>query len=386
MKRVGFFILLLVLLVALTAGFWGFVHESKSDPEPTLMVRDVLSISDTTGFTRATEPRKFVFPTDHGPHPDFKTEWWYVTGNLTTMGGRKFGFQLTFFRSAVTAKKAAGPSEWHSNQIYMAHFAITDVSTGDFYYFERFSRGAAGLAGAQAVPFRVWLDDWTLHATGSKVVNQVPELGLRAADGNIALSLRIVSTKPLVLQGEDGLSQKGPERGNASYYYSLTRLQADGEIRIGDANFDVTGAAWLDREWSTSALGARQVGWDWFALQFEDNTEVMLYQIRDVKGAADPFSRGIFIGASGEKTDLRANDFDLTVLEWWSSPRGGIYPAKWRLKVPKLGLDLEISPQVADQELNLTLRYWEGTVRVTGRSVHGPVGGQGYVELTGYAR
>jgi len=378
----------LVLLVAVltTVVYYRGPLKSKSAVEARLLVSDILATADTVGFARVTEPRTFVFPKDLGPHPDFKTEWWYVTGNLMTSGGRQFGFQLTFFRSAVTPEKRQGRSAWHANQIYMAHFAISDIANQGFHYFERLSRGAVGLAGAETSPFRVWLDDWSLRAVGDTVARQLPELHLRAEEAEVALSLRMVSMKRPVLQGKDGLSQKGPEIGNASYYYSLSRLRSDGEIRIGDALFPVTGWAWLDREWSTSALGPQQVGWDWFALQLADSTEIMFYQIRDAQGQPGPYSGGVLIDASGKKIGLHGNDIDLVVLDWWKSPRGGTYPAKWRLRIPMLGFDLDISPQLDDQELDLSLRYWEGAVEVKGRSARGSAVGQGYAELTGYAQ
>jgi len=343
-------------------------------PQATLSVAEALSGENKAGYAQAIEPREFRFPADHGPHPEFRTEWWYYTGNLSTREGRRFGFQLTFFRSAFAPSMPERSSKWATRQAYLAHFTVTDVEGRQFRSFERWSRGALGLAGSQGEPFRVWLDDWSAQGD--------PAMRLRASEEGIALDLTLEPGKPPVLQGERGLSQKSAEPGNASYYYSLTHMPASGTIRLGDNRFPVSGLAWMDREWSTSSLGRDQVGWDWFALQLEDGQDLMLYQLRRKDGSADSTSNGTLVGPGGESRHLRLADFELEMLERWKSPRSGaVYPAKWRLRIPSADLDLTIEPLLADQELDVSFRYWEGAVRIAGSSR-----GRGYVEMTGYSR
>jgi predicted secreted hydrolase len=342
---------------------------------------------DTAGFRRVTGPRTFEFPADHGPHPGFRTEWWYFTGNLETAGGHRFGYQLTIFRNQTAPAAPDSHSAWATNEVYMAHMAVTDAGAGRFHAFERFARGAAGLAGAQAEPFRVWLEDWRIEARpgGSAEPTGLLPLRLVASEGDVTLALDVHPGKPPVLQGVDGYSRKGPEPGNASHYYSFTRLPTEGRLEIAGRAYDVTGSSWLDREWSTSALGPDQEGWDWFALQLDDGTELMLYILRLRDGSPDTFSRGVFVHPDGTALHLTTADFHVGVTARWQSPRGGSYPARWRIAVPAAGLELEIVPILADQEHDAFVRYWEGAVDVTGRSGGSAVAGRGYVELTGYA-
>ena len=261
--------------------------DGRGQVQARLAVTAALGGGDLDGFARATAPRELVFPDDHGPHPEFRTEWWYYTGNLTATGGRHWGFQLTFFRTALVppaspAYHAARGSAWASDQVYLAHFALTDTRGERFHAWSRTSRGALGLAGAQAAPFRVWLEDWSV--SGERPAG-LP-MTLRAAEGDVAVTLTLDSAKPPVFQGERGLSRKGPEPGNASFYYSLTRMPARGAVRLGAETFTVTGLAWMDREWSTSALGTDLVGWDWWALQLDDGRDLMFYRRRHARGGA----------------------------------------------------------------------------------------------------
>jgi predicted secreted hydrolase len=355
--------------------------------------------NDDGRFSRATAPREFVFPADHGAHDGFRTEWWYVTGNLFAADGRSFGVQLTFFRNALTAGEPAGtgtagsadplarPSQWRSAYVWMAHFALSDAAAGTFRYAERFAREAVGLAGVTAppsAPFRVALEDWSIASTAPSA-NEFAPLRLRARDDAFAVDLELEAGKAPVLQGERGLSQKGPEAGNASYYYSMTRLPTRGTVTVAGETIAVTGEAWLDREWSTSALGPDLAGWDWFALQLGDGRELMFYRLRRKDGAADPWSRGSLVAADGTARSLAATEVGLEVLSTWRSPTGATYPAKWRLTLPAEALDLALTPRVADQELAVTVRYWEGAVEVTGTSRGKPIAGHGFVEMTGYA-
>jgi predicted secreted hydrolase len=365
-------------LLILTAGLCLLAcRDRPAPPRASLSIADTLRGTDEAGYAKALEPRAFTFPADHGPHPDFRTEWWYYTGNLESREERRFGFQLTFFRTALAPGMPARTSAWATRQAYLAHFTVTDAAGKRFRSFERWGRGALGLAGAQGAPFRVWIGDWSAEA----VNGQAPPMHLHAAQDDAALDLVLQEGRPPVLQGDRGLSRKSAEPGNASYYYSLPRMPAAGTIRLGTESFAVTGAAWMDREWSTSSLGRDQTGWDWFALQLADGRDVMLYQLRRKDGSADRSSSGTVSSPAGEGRHLGANDFSLTVLDHWRSPRSGaVYPSRWRLRIPAENLDLEITPLLADQELDVSFRYWEGAVAVAGTQ-----SGRGYVELTGYA-
>lgn len=343
----------------------------------------LLSAGNNTGFKLATTPRNFEFPRDHGPHPGFRNEWWYVTGNLDATDGRRFGFELTIFRFALTPDALESISAWRSNQVFIAHFAVTDEDGETFHVAERFSRGALGLAGAQADPFRVWIDDWQIAAADNH--EQREHWQLEASGDDFALSLRLVAEKSPVLNGDNGLSQKSADIGNASYYYSITRWQTDGHLRLGDDEVKVSGLSWLDREWSSSALAADQKGWDWFALQLSDGSEMMFYNLRKADGSQDVYSGGTWISNDGQSRHLSSEEVSVLVTKEWQSPEGGTYPSAWDIHAPGLGLSLTVAPILDDQELFTTVRYWEGAVDVTGTRNGAEVFGRGYVELTGYA-
>ncbi len=379
--RVGLAILCAVLVLATTAYYlWPRAHP-ESGVNGGVRVGSALGGDDSAGYQRAYQPRPFVFPADHGPHPEFRNEWWYVTGNLADATGREFGFQLTLFRIALAPTASSADSAWRTHQVYMGHFALTDVAGNKHWGFERFSRDAVGLAGAQATPLRVWLEDWELAGAGS---DPFP-LRVRARQDDIAVDLTLDTAKPLVLQGERGLSQKSAEPGNASYYYSYTHLPTQGTVSLGGQAFTVGGASWLDREWSTSALGPEQSGWDWFALQLDDGRDVMFYRLRRKDGGIDPFSKGVLVATDGSTRALDWNEVDLQPLGAWTSPRtGDRYPAGWRLRLPAEKLDLTVTPKIADQEMRLTVRYWEGAVAVDGHAGDQAIAGQGYLEMTRY--
>ena len=371
-----------IVILALVAA----CGDGAGPPQARLSLVETLGGDDTRGFARALEPREFTFPLDHGPHPDFRNEWWYVTGNLDAEGGRKLGFQFTVFRSSLSPVAPEGTSAWRTNQAFMAHFAVTDEAGRRFYAFERFARGSVGLAGAQSDPFRVWLETWSLASADSAQDGTFP-LRLQAAEGDVALDLVLDEGKPRVLQGNGGLSQKGPEPGNASYYFAHTRMPSTGTVVLGADTLRVSGLAWLDREWSTSALSQGQVGWDWFALQLDHGWELMVYALRRVDGSAHPLSDGVLIAPDGSRRPLTwGKDISVTPTRRWTSPLdGAAYPSGWRIEIPEGDWALDVTPVLPDQELKLAFRYWEGAVRVSGRSEGREVTGRGYVELTGYA-
>jgi predicted secreted hydrolase len=336
------------------------------------------------GFERATQPIDFVFPRDHGSHDEFRNEWWYFTGNLATPSGRDFGFELTFFRIGLAARRAeeSRTSAWAANQVWMAHFAITDVQSGRLVAAERLARGALGLAGATPTPFRVWVEDWSVNGEAD---DRNAVLTLRAQDAQMAASLDLQSLKPVAIHGEHGLDSKGPEPGDASYYYSFPRLVVRGWVAVDGTHSDVTGNAWMDREWSTSALPAGVVGWEWFGLQLSDGRELMLYGLRQKDGTLSDYSGGSLVATDGSTMHLRRADIDLVATRYWTSARTRVrYPVSWRIAIPAAALTLSVEPRIPDQEIDLSVRYWEGAVRASGQGRDGPLAGQGYLELAGY--
>ncbi len=376
-----------VVLSAMLAGVScvNKAHEQGNSHETARSIARTLGDADATGFARAYAPREFVFPRDHGPHPQYKYEWWYVTGNVQTANGRHFGFQLTFFRIGLTPIATTRPSAWATEGIYMAHFALSDVASGQFHAFERFSRAAAGLAGANSTPLHIWLEDWYLQGNEARRAAEDLSMRVHAAENDVAIDLTVDSDKPIVLQGERGLSRKSATPGNASYYYSATRLRTHGVVRVGGQSFSVEGLSWLDREWSTSALDKEQAGWDWFALQLSDGRELMYYQLRRHDGTVHPFSQGTLVSVDGVGHRLSAEDVQLYVVDRWQSLRTGVqYPSRWQLRVQQAQLDLTIEPYLPNQELDVSVRYWEGAVHGSGSAHTRAVSASGYVELVGY--
>ena len=340
-----------------------------------------LSGDDNDGYARVLEVREFEFPRDHGSHPDYRSEWWYFTGNLNGESGNRFGFELTFFRFALAPRRADRESPWGANQAWMAHLALTDGSERRFVAAERFSRGALGLAGSTSAPFSLHLEDWSVASSGP----EFSPLTLNAATDEGEIHLTLTALKDVVRNGASGVDKKGPEDGNASYYYAITRLDVTGEIRVRQHEEQVTGLAWMDREWGTSALSRDLEGWDWFALQLSDGRDLMYYQLRGVDGEASPYSVGTLVNADGSSRTLQPADVELRALDHWQSPiTGSTYPVSWMLRVPSEGLNLEIQPLIQAQELDLTVRYWEGSVTASGTGDSDGVSGRGYLELTGY--
>jgi predicted secreted hydrolase len=387
-KRVKTILLLIPLLLLAACSSASQPHIRASTG-----VIESINTDDSAGFARATQPRTFTFPHDHGPHPDYQIEWWYYTGNLHTETGRHFGYQLTFFRRGIVPQPPQRASNWSTSNIYMAHLALSDSESGQFYAFDRFSRDGAHLAGAQATPYHIFLEDWS--ATGSGPGGM--QMHLKAAEEDIALDLVLDSLKPPVLQGENGLSQKGDASGNASYYYSLTRMETSGTLRVDGKSYQVHGLSWMDHEFGTSGLDKHAEGWDWFSIQLDHGYEVMLYYIR----LATPTEKqpgkeawldsaytrmdGTLVLPDGTSRRLDTDNIAIAVLDSWRSPDTTIrYPAGWHITLPAEGLELEIEPTLPHQELLTAIIYWEGSVQARGTHQGQAVRGHGYVELTGY--
>jgi predicted secreted hydrolase len=329
-------------------------------------------------FRQALPGYEFEFPRDHFAHPEFELEWWYYTGNLTAKDGRRFGFELTFFRNAVERDQPA-TSVWDVEQLYLAHFAMSDIEGQRFYKAERLNRAGPGLAGADLNRALIWNGNWQVAWRDGKQ-------SLRAVSQDGALELELTAAKPPVINGKNGVSQKADGAGKASHYISFTRLHATGSLRLGGEAFSVGGTAWMDHEFSTDSMGETQAGWDWLSLQLEDGADLMLYRLRNTDGSTDPHSAGTYVGAEGTAVHLNAEDFEITPGARWTSPAtGGSYPLEWRVEVPKLDLDLTINTPLQSQEIVPTSgrgpTYWEGAIDVEG----GGVRGVGYLEMTGYA-
>ncbi len=371
---------LLLLLVVLLAG----CSLPTADQSISASVVEAMGSGNEAGFARAVEPLAFSFPRDHGPHPDYRTEWWYHTGNLAAADGTLYGYQLTFFRSALTPDMPARTSDLATNQVYMAHFALTDGGRGEHESFERYSRGASGLAGATGEPtYSVWLEDWRVDTVGPGTYRLVAAAD--GADGPIALDLTLRETRDPVFHGENGLHQKGPEVGNASYYYSLIALQSEGTVTSNGRTVEIGGLSWMDHEFSTSALTGNAIGWDWFSMQLDNGAALMVYEIRTADGGVLPFVNGTIIWPDGTQQGISEEDFVLTPTGEWTSERTGItYPSGWTLVFAELAIDLTIVPLIADQEMAVSFVYWEGSTQVTGTLRGEAVQGRGYAELTGY--
>ncbi len=380
---------------ALAFGFFRFPPLATSALHPSSLLCLVVSLmlgGETVSagpnpeiWAKATVPWSWQFPRDHGAHPEFKTEWWYLTGNLQDKVGNPYGYQLTFFRHGLQPVPTQTGSAWAVRDIYFGHLALTDGKNRRFCFSEKLGRGALGEADFATRDCSVRLDDWSLHRTGESVF----EMKALAPDEKFGLELAARPVKPAVFHGNGGLSRKSAAPGNASHYYSFTRMETKGELLIGDQRIPVTGLSWLDREFSTSALAGDQEGWDWFCLQFDSGEELMLYRMRNPGDRTDPSSSGTWIPKSGLAVPLNNDGFHVEALGRWKAPGGKVYPSGWKISVPSLNLEGEVQPLVADQELRLrrigNLRYWEGACTFRGTRNGKPFSGRGYTELTGYA-
>lgn len=339
-----------------------------------------LAAGPDKGWKSASPGRAIRLPEDHASHPDYRLEWWYYTGHLESDEGRRFGYQLTFFRVGVE-RNPANPSRWAVRDLHMAHLAITDVRSGRHAFAELLNRAGVGWAGAETDRYRVWNEDWSVERQGSSHL-------LRASTPEMAIDLVLSESRP-VFHGENGFSQKGPTPGNASYYYSMTRMPTRGILRLGSQRLAVRGASWMDHEFGTSFLESSQQGWDWFSLQLDDGTDLMMFQLRDRSGRLDPHSSGTLVDPAGRVVRLDHDDFALQPRRTWRSPRTGAeYPIAWDVRVPSAQLTLRVEPLLDAQELTPEMSgvaYWEGAIAADGTRGGRPITGRGYLELTGYA-
>lgn len=336
-------------------------------------------------WRQAIEPRRWSFPRDHGAHLDFRTEWWYFTGNLKDSSERKYGYQLTFFRQGLFPKAKDPNQPWAVRDLYLAHFTLTDASQNQFWFSERISRKGPGLAGASEKDMNIWLFNWRARMEGNQIK-------IEARHQDMGLSFHLVPKKPLVFHGKNGLSQKGKREGQASYYFSYTNLATEGSIRtpLSQSPISVKGTSWFDHEFGSNQLAQDQIGWDWFSLHLSDGQDLMIYFLRRKDGSVEPSSSGTLVTRSGEGIHLKLSGIEVKVIDYWKSPKsGGRYPSRWKIKIPQFKIEIELTSLVSSQELLTTastgIIYWEGAVEGKGTSFGRSINCEGYVELTGYA-
>jgi predicted secreted hydrolase len=347
----------------------------------------VMALQAVSPWQQATAGYQFAFPRDHASHPDKKIEWWYYTGNVKAADGRRFGYQVTFFRVGID-HTPANPSKWAVRDLFMTHLAISDAKGQRYRYAEKLSRGGPGLAGARTDRYHAWNEDWSAE------LNPEGKHMLRAVGDGSGVELTLGEGKPPAINGINGISQKGAAAGNASHYYSLTRMPTTGTLIIDGERVAVTGESWMDHEFGTSFLEPEQRGWDWLAIQLSDNRELMLYQLRRADGSRDPRSSGTLVDARGKTTHLANADFTLTPgTARFTSKNGAVYPIEWHVSIPSQRIELRVTTPLADQELSLVkstgIAYWEGMIDVAGSQSVGSSGrqavtGSGYLEMTGY--
>ncbi len=339
------------------------------------------SLKPQSPWKDATAGYTYAFPRDHASHPDYKIEWWYYTGNVKATDGRRFGYQVTFFRVGIVPAPT-NPSKWAVRDLFMTHLAISDPSGRRYRYAEKLSRGGPGLAGAASDRYHVWNDDWSATLDGSRHL-------LNATSPQAGIDLTLDEGKAPVIHGTGGISQKGAQAGNASHYYSLTRMPTRGTLTVDGERFEVTGDSWMDHEFGTSFLEPGQRGWDWLSMQLSDGRELMLYQLRRDDGSRDPRSSGTLVGTDGKTKHLDVNAFTLTPgRATFKSKNGAVYPIEWAISIPGEKLDLKVTTPLNDQELALErstgVAYWEGAIDLSGSAAGKPIAGAGYLEMTGY--
>jgi len=351
-----------------------------------VFLASLVAAESANSFRRALPGYEFSFPRDHGSHPDFRTEWWYFTGNVKAEDGREFGYELTIFRNAMAApgQQAAIHSPLLAGQVYLGHFAISDIAAKKHQSWERIGREGFGQASASTEKLDVRLGNWQV------VMQENGSILVKAAEGGHALDLSLAPAKPFVMHGKGGVHQKSEKAGQASHYISFTRLNTTGTITLGGEALAVTGLSWMDQEFGSDQLGGEEVGWDWFALQLDNGEDLMVYQLRRADGSVNRFSSGSLVDAVGNKTELPGESYTIRATGEWISPHSKAkYPMGWVISIPGKEGELIVTPRFEDQEM-LTTRYtgtvyWEGAISVSGTWRGKPIGGKGFVELVGYA-
>ena len=335
-------------------------------------------------YQQALPGYRYEFPRDHFDHPDYKTEWWYYTGNLKSADGHRFGFELTFFRQAVSRDNQP-TSDWDVRDLYLAHLALSDIDGKRFYHTERLNRAGPGIAGVSLQAQKVWNGNWRAQWSNG-------DQHLQAIAANFSIDFVLHSEKPPVIHGQNGISRKGAADGNASHYISFTRLLTSGSITLSGISYNVTGTSWMDHEFFSGGLGKDEVGWDWLSVQLDDNTELMLYRLRHKDGSVDPFSSGTYVDATEKTTFVSQRDFSMTPsgATYLSPATKASYPIAWRVAIPSLSLDLQITTLLPSQEMttprDIGLSYWEGAIDIKGTQHDAAISGMGYLEMTGYAK
>jgi predicted secreted hydrolase len=332
-------------------------------------------------FQPALPGYEFSFPRDHGTHDEYRTEWWYTTGHLRAADGRAYGFELTFFRVGIVPPGFVTRTRWDLRNLALAHFAITDVAARDFRYYEKLNRASPFTASSAAGRLDVFNEAWRATTLPNGAWR------IAAQSGGDAIDLVLRARKPPAVHGENGVSVKAEGIGYASHYYSMTRLEVTGSVN----GRHCTGEAWMDHEFGSSALRESQQGWDWFSVQLDNETELMLYVIRRRDGRPDTTSSGSLVTSDGTVIHLRRDQMRIETTARWRSPKSGAtYPMGWRIAVPQFRIALTLTPLLENQELvtkqSTQVTYWEGAVVVSGSFANVAVNGEGYVEMTGYAR
>lgn len=346
-----------------------------------------ISLVSSMEFSPARPGYRYSFPRDHGSHEQFQTEWWYFTGHLSAPNGRRFGYELTFFRRGIDSPDAwNNPSSWAMRHLYFAHFALTDEANDRFRFAEKLSRAGVNKAGARNNQLEVWIDRWSVKA----VAPDHRQFHLQAQADEFSIDLTVEPLKPPVIHGIHGVSRKGQHPDLTSHYYSLTRLRTSGSVMVEGTRMDVKGRSWMDHEFGSADLSKDLVGWDWFSLQLENDVDIMAYGLRRADGTFDPASSGTLVWPDGSSKPFSFEEITLSVQQHWTSPVSGArYPNRWKFSLPAEGIQLTLSPRMAQQELvtsqSTEVTYWEGAVEITGLWKGQRIHGQGYVELTGYA-
>lgn len=356
--------------------------------QPLLALLCLLSVGLAHGgdYAHARAGYRYEFPRDHGSHPDFRTEWWYFTGNVADAKGERFGFKLTFFRNRMAPPGADTPaSPLAATQVYLSHFAVTAIDRGAHANFERIGRAALGQGHASETDFDVACQEWHARRLADDT------FVLSARDGDTAIELSLAPQRPFTIHGRDGVHVKAAVESQASHYISFTRMETSGTIVWNGIPHAVRGSGWMDHEFGSDQLATTESGWDWFGLQLDNGDDLMVYQLRTPEGTAKPDFHGTIVRADGSTAPLLSGSYTIEATRRWRSPHtGGDYPIAWRIAIPSEAITLEVEATVADQEMrnprSTGFAYWEGAVTVRGTKNGAAIAGRGYAELVGYAR